>query len=428
MVPGGLCLGHMPDGRVALISGGVPGDEVEFEVDSDKPTLVRGRATRLISPSSSRSVSPCAYVEKCGGCALLPLSREHELAVKLSIIDQALTRTGRFDGSIGKLVEPVRTLGSRVGYRTRMRLQYKDRAIGFFESQSKRLVVVDRCAVASDELSVLLREVRQRLASDDGSFADVEGIELSVFPESAALPEPVRVRSGIVFYERHKSARPKKRPDLTPFHELGSVGWIKLRETRPESRVSSSQRYWILPHVYLRIPLGGFSQVNPGVNRLLIDCVLEAAREVVARSFFDLYGGAGNFTLPLLSAGLRGSLVEVSARSVELAKLSAEEQGLSGGTFVISPVEDAAQALAQGGKQADLVILDPPRAGAKNALGWAYQLARTRLILIGCDPTAFARDLRELVDLGGLVRAIIPFDMFSGTHHVELVAIVDKPV
>jgi 23S rRNA (uracil1939-C5)-methyltransferase len=155
--------------------------------------------------------------------------------------------------------------------------------------------------------------------------------------------------------------------------------------------------------------------------------VLESAREIGARSFLDLYGGAGNFTLPLLSLGLTGTLVEVNLAAVLRAKQAGLEQGLGGATFRAEPVLSAVRKLVAEGHQADLVILDPPRAGALEALAPAFELARSRVVLIGCDPTAFARDLRFLLDLGGVLRAVIPFDMFSGTHHVELLGIVDKP-
>jgi len=414
---------------VILLRGGLPGDSVEVQIESNKPSLALGRVLRVVEPSPHRAPSACSYVEQCGGCPLLPLDSKPELDVKLSIVDQALVRTGKLTTAELASRGELQSAGERLGYRTRMRFQQRAGQIGFFGRESHLLVDVEKCQVASPELGELLREVRAELQLFPELMRDVEGVELAVFPENPREPEAPRERSSLVFYwAQQVKAAGTERERFSALARLGAVRTLtkdELRTARPFGK--SAQRYWILPDLYIRVAPGSFSQVNPGVNRLLIRTVLASAAEVDARTFLDLYGGAGNFTLPLLRQGLRGTLVEFNGASVEWARVAADEQGLSGAQFFVGDVAAWVRAQGRQNKGADLVVLDPPRAGAKDALVDAYRLADKRLLLVGCDPTAFARDLRQLLDLGGTLRSIVPLDMFPGTHHIELIALIDKP-
>jgi 23S rRNA (uracil1939-C5)-methyltransferase len=162
------------------------------------------------------------------------------------------------------------------------------------------------------------------------------------------------------------------------------------------------------------------------VNRVLVQRVLELARDAGASTFCDLYCGSGNFTLPLVHAGLSGVGVEESASAISQARQAAEQQGLGAARFYSEEAAAFAQRAARAGERFDLVILDPPRAGVKKSLDSMAELSAGRLILVGCDPVTFARDLARLGSLGLVVRGIEAFDMFPQTHHVEALAWLDR--
>ena len=188
----------------------------------------------------------------------------------------------------------------------------------------------------------------------------------------------------------------------------------------PGSESAEVERF-DLPGAYVLAPPGAFTQVNWEVNRALVDAVVQGALRRRASSFADLYSGSGNFSLPLLRAGLSGKGVEVSAASIECAQRAAREQGL-GGEFFAGDVGRVAARWATAGQRYDLVVLDPPRAGAKEALDSVVRLAGRAVVLIACDPVTFARDLRVLMDRGLVLEEVRAFDMFPQTHHVECLA------
>jgi 23S rRNA (uracil1939-C5)-methyltransferase len=135
----------------------------------------------------------------------------------------------------------------------------------------------------------------------------------------------------------------------------------------------------------------------------------------------DLYCGSGNFSLPLMAAGLRGVGVESSQHSVSAATQAAREQELQG-RFV---TDDAGRYVSRAfgeSRSVELIILDPPRSGVKQALAAMAQVASRHICMVSCDPVTFARDLRALSDAGFSVELLEAYDMFPQTHHVESLA------
>jgi 23S rRNA (uracil1939-C5)-methyltransferase len=180
---------------------------------------------------------------------------------------------------------------------------------------------------------------------------------------------------------------------------------------------------FLLPEgVELRALPGVFTQVNWPVNVAIVEAVVRGARERRVERFLDAYAGAGNFSLPLLAAGMRGVSVERDARAVACARAAAKRHGLEDADFV---VEDAARALADLARKRerfDLVLLDPPRKGARDTLASVVKLAPPAIAMCSCDPVTLARDLATLAHAGYHLQGVRGFDMFPQTHHLEALA------
>jgi tRNA/tmRNA/rRNA uracil-C5-methylase (TrmA/RlmC/RlmD family) len=166
-----------------------------------------------------------------------------------------------------------------------------------------------------------------------------------------------------------------------------------------------------------------FVQANPYVNARLVADVVAGALSRVGESarFLELYAGAGNFTVPLGRAGLSGVSIEYQKRSVVRARAAAREAGLGevleitmGKVEVELPSLDAAPF--------DLVLLDPPRAGAKEAIEAVAVREPPWIGYVSCDPVTLARDLGVLQSMGYTLDSVTAYDMFPHTHHVETLA------
>lgn len=420
LAPGGDGLGRLPDGRVALIRGALPGDTVEIRIEKDKASHVMASVRDLVRPSEARVPAPCMVVDRCGGCPLMKLSTEAQLRAKESMLHQSLARIGRLNDDELKRVRPLLPAARTLGYRNRLRLQHRAGQLGFFRDKTQELVPVERCEIASPAVNQLLREVRARLSETVSSLV---GLELRVLPKGPGESEPERSVTLLV-RDGSGSIRETKRVS-DALSEIATVRTLAPRSAGPLPSHKSLQKLWLEPDLFILLAPGAFNQVNLDENERLIRIVVETAREIGARTFLDLYGGAGNFTMPLLKRGLKGTLIEVQEESVRSARRAAETQEFTGGEFIAGNVPEVARELLEAKKRADLVILDPPRRGALPALDVALQLAKKTIVLVSCDPPTLARDLRFLLDRGATLVDVTPLDMFPHTHHLEAAARLD---
>ena len=166
-----------------------------------------------------------------------------------------------------------------------------------------------------------------------------------------------------------------------------------------------------------------FFQANPFLIEALVE---EAARSEGGRLAIDLYAGVGLFTVPLARIFGRVVGVESEARAANFARRNLAANGISNTEVFTGHVETALKDLirtcAGGAPRPDLVLLDPPRVGAAQAISRIVTLRPQRVTYVSCDPTTLARDLRGLVTAGYDLKRVTAFDMFPQTYHVETVA------
>ena len=168
-----------------------------------------------------------------------------------------------------------------------------------------------------------------------------------------------------------------------------------------------------------------FTQVNPELNRKMVDMVISLLDPGVADRVLDLFCGLGNFTLPIARrvkhiVGVEGnealvqrSTANASANDISNAAFIRADLSVPGGTFL---------------KEAyDLVLLDPPRTGAREILETISLAATRRVVYVSCNPSTLARDTAILVERHGLqLQSAGVIDMFPHTSHVESVAVFER--
>jgi 23S rRNA (uracil1939-C5)-methyltransferase len=169
----------------------------------------------------------------------------------------------------------------------------------------------------------------------------------------------------------------------------------------------------------LTFEAGSFSQANRAIAECLVLRAVGTSRGALG---VDLYAGAGLFTLALARRFTLVHAVESDAASVRLGRENARANGIDN---VRWSGEDVKAWLVSAGRELrpDLVLLDPPRAGAGRAVVEGIAELRPReLAYVSCDPATWARDLRLFVDRGYAIRTIAALDMFPRSYHVEVVA------
>lgn len=408
LVPGGEGMAVLSDGRVAFVSGGLPGDVISpIGVEARKGSL---RATRweLVTSSPDRVRPPCPVAERCGGCDWMHLGRGAQLVHKERLLRSAIERTGKIrlpDDPI-----PVTTAGPPLEYRSRTRFHIDGEGrIGFFERRAHALVEMDECLVCRPELNRALAELRKLPRSVWMEFSEIELRHVEGTPVSALL----RPRVPGALSKMTRSALPKLAPALR----------IYIAGEEPDA----ADRFELPFGVHLRAGPGVFTQVNWPVNSVMIEAVVTGAQKRGIRRFCDAYAGAGNFSIPLLARGMLGVSIEKDVRAVESARAAAREQGLADDGFTSGDVRQKVGDLARGRQRFDLVLLDPPRSGAEEVLRPICDLAPPHVAYVSCDPVTLARDLGALHRVGYSVGEIQAFDMFPQTHHLETLVWLEAP-
>lgn len=168
-----------------------------------------------------------------------------------------------------------------------------------------------------------------------------------------------------------------------------------------------------------QVAANGFWQAHSAAPATLTGAVLEALAPRPGERALDLYCGVGLFSAALVDQGCTVIGVEGSRTAVDLARRNVPEARFLAG--------DVARVLARLREPTDLVVLDPPRAGAGRAVMQDLAQRRPRRIAyVSCDPATLARDLRVAVDAGLSVDSLRAFDVFPMTHHVECVAVLSS--
>jgi 23S rRNA (uracil1939-C5)-methyltransferase len=371
----------------------------------DHGSYVKAKRWTLLQASPDRVPPVCPVQSRCGGCDLMTLDYGAQLRAKIEILRDALSRTGRF--ATFPEIAFVASEAS-LAYRSRIRLHVgPEGQLGFFAALSRELVEIPSCDVALPELVTGLGVLR--------SIARAHRAEITLFSDLELRAAPAAPRLSLRLVPRAPRLLGGK-AILGAFSQEFQVSIAEFASA-PEH----DQRFPLPGGVTLRAPGAAFTQVNWTVNRRLVQAVLDGALEHACQSFCDLYCGAGNFSLPLFARGLFGVGIEASAIAVEAAQRSAAEQGFARARFVAGDVRRALIDLPRE-EHFDLVVLDPPRTGAREVLPEILRRAPQQIAYCACDPVTLARDLRVLCSDGYVLTRLIGFDMFPQTHHFETLA------
>ncbi|HMA94313.1 MAG TPA: hypothetical protein VKP30_16595 [Polyangiaceae bacterium] len=409
LAPGGEGVARRSNGEVVFVAGAVPGDLVEVGSIMRSGGALRGQLLSVAAPSVDRREAPCSYAGECGGCDFMQLRPEAQRQAKLSILLDALKRIGGDPPRPADIQFVAAATSSR---RSRLRLHVSgDGTCGMFSARSHRVVPVAYCLVSDERINGILSSLSQL---DDGNrkrLSFCEQIELRSAEYAPQLAVRLFPRKGI-------KLRTELYAQIFPSDALLTV----VGSTQDDEQTQLAR---ITEEISIPVPLSGFSQVRADVNQQLVEAVVRVAELRNHRTFLDAYAGAGNFTIPLLCAGLEGRAVDVWGPSIIAARATARDLGLPFTGFDIGDARTMLEHLAKAKRQFDYIILDPPRHGAKSVLEVALRLKPRTLALVACDPVSLARELGTLTAKGARIGSLTMFDMFPETHHCETLAVVD---
>jgi 23S rRNA (uracil1939-C5)-methyltransferase len=400
------------DRGVVFVPDTAPGDVAQVRIVAEKRDYREAELVEIIEPSAARRAPPCRYVPECGGCSWQHVAYPAQLAAKQSILRETLSRIGGFDPASLDL-RPI--LGSAEwAYRHRITLRVDgEQRLGFYRHRSHRLIEIESCLIADETVNAHLALARQWLR---GVSTTIRRLEIASAAEGRAIfvaNAEGSFRHDGEYHEKFLRAHPSVRGIV-----LSGKGW---RRAFGKPTVSIE----VADGLELESD-GGFTQVNPAGNLRLAETVLDFAAPRAGDRVLDLYCGAGNFTLPLARQVREVVGVETDPASVGCARRNADRAGIGNCRFIQQAAGPAAGGLGREGERFSLIVLDPPRSGAADVLEHLPLLDPERVVYVSCNPATLARDLKRLVPLGFALGPIQGIDLFPQTHHLEVVARLEK--
>lgn len=399
------------EGKVFFVKGGLPGDTVEINIVKDKGSYAEAIISEVITPSPNRVNPACAVFDKCGGCQLQRLEYSSQVQEKENIVSDTLSRIGGYHKTE---IEPIVPSGSPYSYRNRVVLStwfYAGRwHLGYNQEKSNRKVAVKSCPIANEPINKAIFRLSEVLSSLSDPHYPLDKIYIASNADHAFItlvPRDIRKGDSLKTLLKH----------LQRYEETELVSVIGKHEIT-FGNIILNNTYFLSPSVFV--------QANPGINEAMIETVLEWVELSGTEMVLDLYSGIGNFSIPLARVSEKVVGVEINNNAIRLAKSAAEENGITNITFRNSRSHLIIDEMTANGDTFDLIVLDPPREGAKELIAGIAELHPAKIIYISCDPATLARDLKKFGELGYKLIKVRPFDMFPQTYHIETICLLVK--
>ncbi|PZH09255.1 RNA methyltransferase [Streptomyces sp. NTH33] len=414
---GGHCIARTSEGQVLFVRHALPGERVLARVTEGEEgaRFLRADAVRILDASKDRVEAPCPYAGpgRCGGCDWQHAKPGAQRRLKGEVIAEQLKRLAGltpeeagWDGTVMPAEGDKLPAGEVPQWRTRVQYAVDPATgkAGLRRHRSHEVEPIDHCMIAAQGVSELGIERR-----DWTGMESVEAIAATGSQDRQVIltPRP-GARLPLVELDRPVSV-------LRVDEKTGGVHRV---HGRPFVRERADDRTY-------RVGAGGFWQVHPKAADTLVKAVMQGLLPRKGDTALDLYCGAGLFAGALADrVGDKGAVlgIESGKRAVEDAR-----HNLAGFPRVRVEQGKVESVLPRTGiTEVDLIVLDPPRAGAgRTTVAHLSSLGARRIAYVACDPAALARDLAYFREGGYRVRTLRAFDLFPMTSHVECVAILE---
>ncbi|SFF42038.1 tRNA/tmRNA/rRNA uracil-C5-methylase, TrmA/RlmC/RlmD family [Blastococcus tunisiensis] len=390
---GGHCVARH-EGRVVFVRHGLPGERVVVRVTEDRhPGFCRADAVEVLEASSARVERPCPHSGpgRCGGCDWQHVDPAEQRRLKAAVVREQLSRLAGLDVDV-----PVEELpGGPLRWRSRARFAVdRTGAAGLRRHRSHDVVVLDDCPITEESAAAaVLRRP---------------------WPGAGAVDVSVDSTGAVTTTRLDRRGRPTSSRVVRP-------GGALPEEPAGRAERRAGGRDW-------EVEGTGFWQVHPAAADALVAAVSAFADVRAGETVLDLYAGAGLFGGALAPAvGPTGRVVCVESDPGACAAADANLSGFPQAEVWQGDVdaEGLAGLLADLGTAPDVVVLDPPRAGAGREVSRLLAGTGARAVVyVACDPAALARDLAAVTGEGYRLAGIRGFDAFPMTAHVECVALL----
>ena len=423
------------EGMTFFIKDAVIGDRVRAKIMKMKKNYGFARLMEVLTPSPDRVEPLCPVARQCGGCTCQHMAYGAQLAFKRSQVEGCM----RHIAGLSVPVQPVLGMQEPWHYRNKIAVPVSGTAenplLGYYAPRSHRVVDVQRCLIAREEGNQVVAAVRRWMCEGQIAPYDEATHKGNVRHVMMRASRAGEVMAVLVVNAR---TLPHERELIACLREgvPGLVSVCVSVNMRPDNVIlgDSYRVLWgqerlrdtLCGNTFLLSPLS-FFQVNPEQTERLYRTALDFAQLRGDETVADVYCGAGTITLMLARHAARVIGIEIVPDAIRDAKENARLNGVENAQFYCGAAESILPELVRQGLRPDVIVLDPPRKGADEAVLRAIAVAQpARVVYISCNPATQARDARILCAMGYAAQRCQPVDMFCQTAGVENVMLFER--
>ena len=399
----------------------------------DKKNLAAGKDKKKNKIQQRKGQETCPYAKKCGGCTYQGIVYEEQLKEKQQLVNKLLKPFCK--------VHPIKGMEEPYHYRNKVHAVFhkeKNGAVisGVYEAGSHRVVKVDSCKIEDEKADAIILSIRDLMKSfkiqpynEDTGYGLLRHVLIRVGKHSGQIMVVLVLGSPILPSKNNfVKALLKLHPEITTI--VLNVNNKKTSMVLGEKETVLYGKGYIedtLCDSVFRISSKSFYQINVTQTEKLYEKAIELAALTGKERVIDAYCGIG--TIGIIASKKAGEVigVELNKDAVKDAIYNAKRNQVKNIRFYANDAGKFMVGMAQSGEKADVVFMDPPRAGStEEFMSSVITLNPKRVVYVSCNPETQARDLKYMVKHGYKVEEAWPFDLFPWTEHVETCVLLVK--
>lgn len=425
--------------RLAIFVDGVlPGENVVVRISELYDTYAKAVFVRFKNEPSPDRVRPiCPNYTKCGGCQLMHMNYEAQLATKKNLVVEAFDRY--FNGTLNEKVFKD-TIGAddpwcyRNKVKRPVRYDGEKLVTGLYEAGSNRLIYIDKCHVEDKYITNAMKEICEYLSKyqviaynprlREGILRDIV-IRISEKTKDMQVTlilykkdeRTLKIAKGLLTINKVVSVYYSVNSDLEGIENFGEKTTYLIGEETIFDDLDGL-RFEILPNA--------FFQLNHAQTEKLYKEAIRLGHFKGYENVIDAYCGVGTIGLYASKYVTEVRGIDINKEGIINAKKNAEINNIKNAKFYSGNILPHLHDFEKKGFVADVLIVDPPRTGLDiNFIRYLQQHPVKKIIYISCNPSTLAKNCNHLNNKYHIL-VVQPLDMFPQTSAVETICILER--
>ena len=416
--PRGDGIATLDDGKNIFVGRAAKGDKLRVKVHKNKQGLIRGEILEVMSAGETRQDAPCPHYDLCGGCQLQHIEDKAYKHWKTDLVEQALDAR---DVDVETFLEPI-SVPAQTRRRTNwaVLVQNNQVIIGYNQQRSHKIVAVDECMILSPELNQIKDQIKPylKIILRGGRRANVF-VQMADGLSEMVITGELSSKRGVM-----ELAIMEAVAEMAQKLNIARISWRLKDSHTPNVMIERQSFVKKFGRLSVAMPPGAFMQPSEAGENALVHAVMQGIEKFGKDKkirMADLFAGSGCFA---------GHMAEKGAvDAFEFAEEPIQNLMKAGGGHGVSAFERNLFERPLVPKELnvyDVVVFDPPRAGAKEQVEQLSASDVPLVIGVSCNPRSFARDAEELSYGGYTLQSVQCVDQFIYSSHIEVVGVFTK--